>query len=944
MPPNISSPTLATPRPSSLSLKAPAVDQIQQDSNSMKMGLEKSQVEQQQRENQVRQDEQDGLINGIDGRITPTADSHSNPSLASSTSSNLPSPNPTTISLLSQSTNLSNSNTNTSSTNPPTFTANISHPAEFGLGTLQVEDQMKLALQSKDRIFLLVLSKEFESFINKLSSGQITSQSDININTNGNGDSNSTNQVQTPTTSTSIMAALGPSISIGVTPTSKFQRMLVYKTAEWYGLKAVPAQEGGMIVGVLGTLNEKSTHLKLSELVPAAPSTTQKFRIMQRAPPSDASGSSSPSSTDRAPKWKTLEEREAAYAAAREKIYGKSLEAGESINGNIDNPPNPPSNLDEEEIDPVPRQLYTGGGTQFEVVYPSLYHPPKPEPHVPPPNPNITPNPSIQYQNQSVNGHGYQSTYAQYPQQVDMNGYPIITSQAYASHQMPPPQQQQQQQQSYGVMAQGYMDNGSGQGVYTISPQQNGYAPSVWQQPPQQNGGYIGQVLPPNQQQYTMIPPQQNGMNIQQGWQYPAQMMSQQQQQLQLQQQHRIQQQPMPMIPQGMQYNPSYGYPSQPPSQQAQPVPPYRQASYPPLAQPTPMRPTMQPHSSASSSISSRSYQDGSRPHSRGSTTSTRSAASSVRLGAMYPASQGPGYRQKAMKGQGMNGLTSLGLGTENSAKRNTRGQSPSSTTTTSSRSSRRTSSIQLAPPSSNQHQLPQRPDWAANNVPYHPSPLPIPGLNGNSNANAPSAVEFPPLLRQGQGTNAEPMQVERVKMKPSVWNGTGVRTIQHNTSSSISSSSNGHVNGGETKDITILPSRTRTPGSASGSGSGHNPVNQIQSQSQSQSQDTIDPDFPRRVPTKSQPTLFDPSTSTSRQPLSNSRPSSVNTNKSSRPQSALTSTNTTLSPEEIIEAKLAQVSINNGVPIGAPASSSISSGGRGGNVEKSYAKVVRRI
>lgn len=33
--------------------------------------------------------------------------------------------------------------------------------------------------------------------------------------------------------------------------------MLVYKAAEWYGLKAVSGPEASMVVGVLGQLNEK---------------------------------------------------------------------------------------------------------------------------------------------------------------------------------------------------------------------------------------------------------------------------------------------------------------------------------------------------------------------------------------------------------------------------------------------------------------------------------------------------------------------------------------------------------------------------------------------------------------------------------------------------------------------------------------------------------------
>ncbi|WVW83983.1 hypothetical protein I302_106007 [Kwoniella bestiolae CBS 10118] len=868
-PPNVSSPTLATPRPSSLNLKP------QHRENGVSIGEVKGAVD------------GDGIGDGFDGRITPTADSHSNPSLASSSSSNIASPNPTTISLLSSS----------NSTNPPPTSASSSNMAEIGLGSLQCEDQLKSALQSKDRMFLLVLSKEIESFINKLSTGQISQESQPS-------------EAQTQTQTQIPMVQLNASTTIGVTPTSKFQRMLVYKTAEWYGLKAVPGQDGGMIVGLLGEFNEKSTSLKLSELVPPAPSSssqTQKFRIMQRAPNrnGEASGSSSPAegSSSSGTKWKTLEEREAAYAAAREKIYGTSTETGTSeiTNEAIETLQNaqPPSQVD-DEIDPVPRQLYQ----PFEVVYPSLYHPPKAEPPAPQPMSNASTS-TNQYQSQSSNVYGYQSSYGSYSQQIDANGYPIMP-QAYGSSQ---PISPQQPQQNYGIMPQTYMD--PSQNGYMMPSQQNGYpVPAGWHQIPQQSNGYPNQMLGPNQQSYGMIPQQQNGINVPQGWQYPPpnQMMSNPPQQQQ-------QQQMMPMISQGVPYPTSYGYPPQTAQPQPQPpIPPYRQGSYPSLVQPTPVRPPMQPHSSASSSISSRSYQDGSRPHSRGSTTSTRSAASSVRLGAMYPATQGPGYRQRAMKGQGMNGLTSLGLGNGSASgmenKRN-RGQSPSSTTTTSSRSSRRTSFIQLAPPTSAQHQLPQRPDWAANNVPYHPTPLPDPIT--------PNAAEFPPLLRQDQGTNAEPMQVERAKMKPvgngggSVWNGTMVKNIHHLHQSPP------HLQGNDQQQqqtrMTIVPPPTRTP-------------LPTQQPKQDVPGSGTDPDFPRRLPTKTQPILYDPS-STSSSGAQDSRPSSVNTHKSSHAQA--------LSPEEIIEAKLAQISINNGIPIGSAPTSS-----RGGD-GKSYAKVVRR-
>ncbi|KAE8537933.1 hypothetical protein D1P53_005995 [Cryptococcus gattii VGV] len=752
-------------------------------------------------------------------------------------------------------------------------------PAQVGLGLLHGEEQLKNALQSKDRMFLLVLAKEFEAFVARA--------------------------VSTTTT-------VGQSAQIAATPTSKFQRMLVYKAAEWYGLKAVAGPEASMVVGVLGPLDEKSTALRLADLVPAAPSLTQKFRIMQRTPalgerPDSASSSDMQSNTAdaRASRWKTLEEREAAYAAAREKIYGKSgdVEESASVSKTEGEPPSRAAAALEDDIDPVPRRRYPAGG-QFEVVYPSLYHPPKGS-HTPSPAPGM----ADQYQQ---NLYGYQQTMG-YAYQMDMNSYPLAGQMPGGGYTHPPPQQAQPQQ---GYAMQSYMDN-----QYNMSQQQQTYPIPGWQQP--QGGGAYPQMTP-NQQYSLMQAAQQNG----QQWQY-QQMVNQ----------------PMPMIPQGMPYpaGPAFGYPSSQPLQpQQRPA-----AMYPSLVQPSPQRPGPQPHSSASSSISSQSYQDGSRPHSRGSTTSTRSAASSVRLGAMYPAAQGPGpgYRQKGMKPQGLNGMTSLGP----EGKR-TRGHSPSqssTTTTASSHSSRRTSSINVPPPS--QHQLPQRPDWAANNVPYHPSPIIAnPSVSDTSAAASvhhqvavalgPNTAEFPPLLRSS--TAAEPMQVERAKMRPmngSVWNGGGGGAVTPGAGKSLSS---GPLLSGQgippappvEPRVSILPGpRAYT-----------HPLSDNQTQTQTQTQtaqsqlqlNNDDPDFPRRAPSKSAATLYDPSAPRSSIPQSapgagasqGSRPSSPSLNHGGGGDAAAAvfkgdtdRGQDLLSPEEVIEAKLAAVSLSAGVSIGPP-------------------------
>lgn len=281
----------------------------------------------------------------------------------------------------------------------------------------------------------------------------------------------------------------------------------------------------------------------------------------------------------------------------------------------------------------------------------------------------------------------------------------------------------------------------------------------------------------------------------------------------------------MPMIPQGMPYAPNLGYQG------------------PVLAQPTPIR--ADPLSSTSSSISSRSYQDvHSRPHSRGSTTSTRSAASSVRLGVMYPSAQQPGYgyRQKAVKSQN-NFSTIKGVNLHES-KRNGR-QSPASTA--SSRSSRRTSSIHIQQPQPGQHPLPQRPDWAANNVPYHPAALHIALHAGGE----PSTSDFPPLHRVS-GTSAEPMQIEKVKLRPN-----GSPTVWSASSGSRPSPQPHHLqhhqphHNAHYTPVPTPPPRRTPPAVAIGP----NHLNRATTLDS-----TGDPDFPRRTPSGRTPSLYDPS------------------------------------------------------------------------------------
>lgn len=124
----------------------------------------------------------------------------------------------------------------------PTYNSLHVPPAEVGLGPLAGEQQLKTSLQTKDRLFLLVLAKEMEAFIKSVLAGEAP---------------NVVSAIPPATSSTSVLASMTASMTLAQNPSSSFQRMLVYKAAEWYGLKAVHAPEVSMVVGVLGDLDEK---------------------------------------------------------------------------------------------------------------------------------------------------------------------------------------------------------------------------------------------------------------------------------------------------------------------------------------------------------------------------------------------------------------------------------------------------------------------------------------------------------------------------------------------------------------------------------------------------------------------------------------------------------------------------------------------------------------
>lgn len=365
--------------------------------------------------------------------------------------------------------------------------------------------------------------------------------------------------------------------------------------------------------------------LHLADLAPKPPTPKQSFKIMQRVPVG-SSGSASSRAASAAgdseasgSRFKTMEEREANYALARERIFKDS----ETI-ASPDSATAPASTPDEmeqrgrtlrgqprtdEDDDFVPRRV----ASSLQPVYASLYHP---QPDPTPPlsayqqrQPSGQDVPGQQVYQHPDNGYNYQSNVQDmYAFGVQNGGFTSTPTQNGYTQQGHP---------MYTAPNQPYIDHNH---QYNNA---NGYPPQPWQQfsPPSQPGS----DSPNGTSMYAPAPPMVPGYG------YPPGQMGLPGQ--------------MPMIPQGAQaFPPQYAYPQQ--------GSPYHQ-----LAQPTPTRPGFPPHqhSSTSSSISSRSYQDYSRPHSRGSTTSTRSATSSVRLGAMYPAQTGGSgarYRQQGMKSQ----------------------------------------------------------------------------------------------------------------------------------------------------------------------------------------------------------------------------------------------------------------------------------------------------
>lgn len=518
---------------------------------------------------------------------------------------------------------------------------------------------------------------------------------------------------------------------------------------------------------------------------------------MQRRPqpgaPTETAGEGGPTSR------KTLEQREAEYALARERIFQQE-----------------------------PKKT-------FEPVYASLHHPPKPD----------------RQQEFEMGSNYYDAVQYGYPQM-----YPNYYPQGYDSMMytwQPPTGQATGMMPQWGYSMQGRSMQG---GAGLVQQQQQQQQHQQQQQQPMQPQQGVGQSISmpthaiPSIPTIPQIPPPPNMPTMQQTGAFAP-----------------LQHQPY-----------TYGY------------------TGPSLQHPQPQRPPMQPHSSASSSISSRSYQDYSRPHSRGSNTSTRSATSSVRLGPMYPAQS---YRQKGMK------LTNMQRGHSPvsrlcmHAKKLTNHQS--STTTASSRSSK---SITVSQPSN--HPLPQRPDWSRPSASGDFPPLKSDGAKGAAQDN--SKAGWTGVSNGSNGIVAN--GINGVNGLNGV-NGVNANGAVHSTTKAINgTSTNGSsgqvTNGTSHPEVAVAPT-------------------------------TDDPDFPRRTPIRAQ--LYDPATKGISRPPSTAPTIHAQATGVPPASAGLTGIVVTpgMTPEDVIEAKLQALSVTAGVSIGPPP---VRAGPAAG---ASYAKAVRR-
>jgi hypothetical protein len=328
------------------------------------------------------------------------------------------------------------------------------------------------------------------------------------------------------------------------------------------------------------------------------------------------------------------------------------------------------------------------------------------------------------------------------------------------------------------------------------------------------------------------------------------------------------------------------------------------------------------------------------------------------------------------------------------------RAEYQSSVTTTSSKSSRRNGSIGVAEPQAGQHQLPAKPEWSpavtTTDIPYQPGQFPAAAAAGAS------SNEFPPL-RYGQGYGvgmpcghasingsaygngytrgppgpayAQPMQLDRAgPWNPNAMNhGLTSRNTSNKTAGSRIASGDLANNPSQTRtSVPGLPHVPILPPSSINPGVLNQPqLDHLNNATAVATKD--DPDVPPRRERNTSQALFDPredksggamqiAVNETSEGQSQVQDQTLGPNPSLEigaemgvgagvgvaaragggPSAGGGAGGVAMSVEDEIEAKLAAVSLKEGVVIGPPPNRNQLTGGYG-QIPPSYAKIVRR-
>jgi hypothetical protein len=110
--------------------------------------------------------------------------------------------------------------------------------AKIGLSSLAAEEQLRNAATGQDRMYILLLAREIEAFIGRVMSNEQPAF-----------------VVPRDAPALGVFTMASPLTTV---TTSRYQRMLAYKAAEWYGLRGISTPDNIIHIGTVGPLDEKT--------------------------------------------------------------------------------------------------------------------------------------------------------------------------------------------------------------------------------------------------------------------------------------------------------------------------------------------------------------------------------------------------------------------------------------------------------------------------------------------------------------------------------------------------------------------------------------------------------------------------------------------------------------------------------------------------------------